>query len=278
MNLISSPLRYPGGKSFLTRHFSDVIKDNCLKNITYVEPFAGGAGAALNLLYLEYVNSIWINDADYNIYSFWHSILNKTVDFINLVINTEVNIDNWLRARNVVYDNQNFSILDVGFSTFYLNRCNYSGVINAGPIGGQEQKGKWKIDERFNKNDLIKRIKKISYYNEKIKVTNIDASNLLPTLNDKNYLIYLDPPYYKKGKKLYLNFYTKSDHEQLSNYIHNFLESNWILSYDNIPEILKLYADKRHLFFDINYSVNKKKLGKEVIFYSDNLNIPTLYM
>ncbi len=276
MNFISSPLRYPGGKSTLTPHFSDIIKHNRMQKITYVEPFAGGAGAALNLLYLEYVDSIWINDADYNIYSFWYSVINQTDDFIDLITRTEVNMDNWLKARNVVYNNDSFNIVEVGFSTFYLNRCNHSGVINAGPIGGQEQKGKWKIDARYNKGNLIERIRKISYYKERIKITNEDATDLLPELYGENYFLYLDPPYFNKGKELYLNFYTESDHENLSKLIHSFSEVNWILSYDNTPEILKLYDDKRHFFFDINYSVNKPKVGKEVIFYCDNLSIPAL--
>jgi len=275
MNLTSSPLRYPGGKSCLTKHFSELIKINRLKNMTYIEPFAGGAGAALNLLFLEYVNSIWINDADYNIYCLWYSILNRTEEFIELILDADINIDNWHKSKSVINNSKDYNIIDVGFSTFFLNRCNHSGVISAGPIGGRKQEGRWKIDARFNKNDLVKRVLKISYFKERIKVTNEDAFDLITELNGYNFLVYLDPPYYKKGKDLYLNFYTKSDHDRLANYIKKHLRTNWILSYDNVPEIIELYSDKRHIFFDINYSINKPKKGNEVIFYSDNLNIPS---
>jgi DNA adenine methylase len=278
MKLTSSPMRYPGGKNCLTKHFSDLIKLNKLNNVTYVEPFAGGAGAALNLLLLEYVNSIWINDADYNIYCFWYSILNHTEEFVNLVWNTEVNINNWYRLRDIMNSNRKYKMLDIGFATFFLNRCNHSGVLNAGPIGGKKQEGKWKIDARFNKDILIKKILKISYYKERIKVSNEDASDLLKKINHQNYLIYLDPPYFKKGKNLYLNYYEMSDHKVLAKYIKNSLKTNWILSYDNALEIIDLYNDKRHIFFEIKYSINKSKNGNEVIFYSDNLKIPPFSM
>lgn len=275
MNLISSPLRYPGGKSCLTKHFSDLIKLNRLNNITYVEPFAGGAGAALNLLFLEYVNSIWINDADYNIYSFWSSILNQTDDFIKLISSTSINLKNWHYYKTIVQNNKMYDVLEVGFATFFLNRCNHSGIINARPIGGLKQSGNWKIDARFNKANLIKRIERISYYKDRIILSNKDAYSLLPEFNNSDYLIYFDPPYFNKGKELYLNYYRPKDHVRLAEYINNKLISKWILSYDNVQSILDLYQDNKHIFFNINYSANKPKQGNEVIFYSNNLQIPS---
>jgi DNA adenine methylase len=269
----ASPLRYPGGKSCLTKHFVELIKLNNLSNKTYVEPFAGGAGAALSLLFLEFINSIWINDADYNIYCLWYSILNDTEEFIKKISKCKVNINTWKKAKILINNNQNHSKLEIGFSTFFLNRCNHSGIINAGPIGGIEQEGKWKIDARFNKSDLINRITKIANYKERINTSNLDASILLNKINSDNYFFYLDPPYYKKGKELYLNYYEPEDHAMLSNDI-NKLNTSWVLSYDNTPEITKLYMDKRHKTFDISYSANKTKRGSEILFYSNQLIIP----
>ena len=277
MQLNFSPLRYPGGKSVLTSHFIEVIKKNKLSNITYVEPFAGGAGAALSLLFLEYVDSIWINDADYNIYAFWFSVLNHSEEFIDLINRTEINIENWYYFKSILNNQKEYDILTLGYATFYLNRCNHSGILNAGPIGGKTQKGKWKIYARFNKKELIKRIIKISNYKDRIFLTNSDALHLFPSLKEKYFLIYFDPPYYKNGKELYLNYFSDIEHEKLSSKI-NSLDNNWILTYDNTPEIIKLYESKRHRFFNLNYSANKHKLGKEIIFYSDNIKIPQSIM
>jgi len=276
MYLNASPLRYPGGKSYLTKHFTDLIKLNNISDKVYVEPFAGGAGVALSLLFLEYINSIWINDADYNIYCLWYSIIHDTEQFIYSINKTKVNMNSWKKFKKIINNSFDFTKLDVGFATFFLNRCNHSGVIDAGTTGGKAQKGTWKIDARFNKENLIKRIRKISDYKYRIKVTNFDALKLLKKINTENYFVYLDPPYYKKGKGLYLTYYKHQDHVCLSSYILDNLKIHWVLSYDNVPEIINLYKIKRHKTFNINYSVNRVKKGDEVIFYSDSLIIPEI--
>jgi len=273
MYLYASPLRYPGGKSCLTSHFIEIIKLNNLSKKTYVEPFAGGAGAALSLLFLEFINSIWINDADYNIYCLWYSILNNSDEFITKISKIKVTLNTWKKCKKIITHPSDYTEFEIGFATFFLNRCNHSGVINAGPIGGYEQTGKWKIDARFNKIDLINRIEKIANYKDRIKVTNFDALKLIKKINKNDFFLYLDPPYYQKGKELYMNYYEHEDHVSLSEEIKR-LDSNWILSYDNTPEIVDLYNDKRKKTFSLNYSVNKTKKGNEVIFYCDNLIIP----
>lgn len=269
----ASPLRYPGGKSCLTKHFIEIIKLNELSRKTYVEPFAGGAGAALSLLFLEYIDSIWINDADYNIYCFWYSVINESKKFIAKIKKSQVDLATWKQAKKIISNPYEYSTFDVGFATFFLNRCNHSGVINAGPIGGMKQTGKWKIDARFNKVDLINRISKIANYKDRITISQFDAIQLFSKINIKDCFIYFDPPYYQKGKELYLNYYEHQDHVSLSKEILK-IKTYWILSYDNIPIVNNLYQGKRKKTFDINYSVNKVKKGSEIIFYSDNLLVP----
>ena len=200
-----SPLRYPGGKSSLSCFLATLIKNNKIENCTYVEPYAGGAGAALTLLFLEKVDSIIINDLDKAIYSFWKAILNHTDKFVEKIQNVEISIEEWRRQKEI-YRNKRSTQLDLGFAAFYLNRTNRSGIIEGGPIGGVNQTGKWLIDARFNKADLIERIKNIASYKSRIKVSNKDGIELLKLLHtNKNYFIYLDPPYYVKGSCLYLN-------------------------------------------------------------------------
>ncbi len=281
MNKNISPLRYPGGKRRLTPFLVNLLKHNHLYNLTYIEPFAGGAASALNLLFLEYVYDVVINDADYSIYCFWKSILDKNEEFKKRIQDIDISIDVWQYQKEILSNPRKYKLLDVGFAVFFLNRCNRSGIIKAGPIGGIKQSSKWKIDARFNKEVLINKIEMIYQYRNRIKVSNLDAIDLIKkyslTINsEKNnkYFFYLDPPYYIKGKQLYLNYYNHEDHALLANYIQKKIKSPWVLTYDYVPEIKELYKNRLSVSYNLNYSANIFKIGKEVMFFSDILKVP----
>jgi len=160
-----SPLRYPGGKSCLYPLITRVIRDNGFRLHAYAEPFAGGCGLGLGLLYGSHVSELHINDVDRAIWSFWYGILNETDKFAELISGVDVTVDEWRKQREIYSDPSNADPLALGFATFFLNRTNRSGVIKSGGvIGGLEQLGKYKIDCRFNKADLIRRIKRVSKY------------------------------------------------------------------------------------------------------------------
>lgn len=272
MNFQYSPLRYPGGKAKIAPLLKDCIKINDLSSCSYYEPFAGGAGAALDLLLNEHVQSIHINDADKSIYSFWYSIINHTDEFIDRIKQTPVTIDEW-RKQKAIFNDKRVKRFEKGFAAFFLNRCNVSGILSGGAIGGFEQKGNWKIDARMNKETLIKRIEKLSLYAQRINITNLDWKEFLDeafsNINNEKYFIYLDPPYYNKGQDLYMNFFVHQDHLNLEEYLRN--KSNWVLTYDYSPEILEIYKtyDKQEYF--LNYSARTARKGKELVIYSKNI-------
>lgn len=270
-----SPLRYPGGKGKILSFMIDLIKLNKLENIEYVEPYAGGAAVALGLLINGFVNKIHINDSDKAIHAFWYSILNYTELFIKKIISTPITVEEWRNQKNIYNNIDQYSILEVGFSAFFLNRCNRSGVLKGGLIGGYEQKGNWKIDARFNKQDLIKRIERIALYKDKIKLYNEDTAELLENNKEtfKNCILYLDPPYYEKGYQLYKNHYKPRDHERISALVKE-LNCYWVVSYDNVKPIVALYKNIKKRVFNISYSAGKNRSGKEVMFFSKNLKVP----
>lgn len=280
MGFTRSPLRYPGGKSSFSKLLAKFIELNNLQDGIYTEPYAGGAGAGLYLLFAEYVNSIILNDADTMIYLFWKSILHDTDKFIKLINDTPISIDEWQKQRRIFKNAQSNSELDVAFATFYLNRCNRSGILYAGPIGGQSQNGNWRLDARFNKEGLIRRIEKIALYNSRISVYNLDALEfmeqyVIPLATPRNrLLVYLDPPYYSKGDQLYLNYYTAEDHVKLSEYINGQRAFRWIISYDDVPQIKQLYSDKVIIEISLHYSAHRAKVGNEVVIFSPDSVIP----
>ncbi len=272
-----SPLRYPGGKNKLSKFISKVCIDNDIKG-HYVEPYAGGASVALYLLLEDKVDKITINDFDRSIYAFWHSVLRNTKKLCDLIENTEINIENWQKAKNIQKNKSKENLLDLGFSTFFLNRTNFSGIINAGVIGGPGQNGKYKIDCRFNKKELIKRIKLIAKHKEQIKLYNLDALKLIKKIekeSDNNQTIfYFDPPYYLKASSLYMNYYKNNQHKEVAEVIKNIRNINWIVSYDNTLEIEKIYnwiSSKFIKKYSFNHSAYRAKEGNEILFFSNSL-------
>ena len=271
-----SPLRYPGGKASLANYLKRLFSMNNV-DCSYYELYAGGAGAALDLLFSDTVKKIVLNDADFHIYSFWKSILYDTENFIRLIENTIVNIDSWHQQRDIYNDDlAHHSNLEVGFATFFLNRCNRSGIITkAGPIGGINQCGEYKIDCRFNKTNLIKRIEQIANRADDIEIHNDDTIDFikqnLNKLKDENSFMYLDPPYYKKGKSLYLNYYTHTDHENLRNILSTIRDFKWIISYDNVKEINDLYDGFNTSLHLLNYSLQNKRKTNEILIFSDKI-------
>ena len=273
-----TPLRYPGGKGKFSSFLIDIIKLNDLYYCDYIEPFAGGAGIAFNLLFEEYVKNIHLNDLNRQVFSFWHSVLNETDELIRLISDTPIDIENWKRLRDVKNHTDEHSTLDIGFATFFLNRTNRSGIINAGVIGGLEQNGKWKIDARYNKSDLIQRIEKIASYKDRIKIYNLDASIFLKEKVSKienTALVYLDPPYYVKGQGLYENSFSHDDHALIAEHV-KMITKHWLVSYDNEPQIVELYKEFENRAFKLSYSANKHTSGSEIMFFKDKLIIPEL--
>lgn len=280
---IATPLRYPGGKSVMSGFFEDYIKINQMHSATYAEPYAGGAGAAINLLLNGSVSNIIINDASIAIFSFWNSLINDGDAFLELFDTTIVSLDEWYHQKQI-FESSTVPSLELGFATFFLNRCNRSGILKGGPIGGgsyEKQKlATYKIDARYNKTILREKLENIIVHKSQISVFNDDAKIFMQRLSTKspqeqfNTLVYLDPPYYIHGSKLYLNFYKHEDHAELAEYLKRLPFIKWILSYDNVEAIRRLYSNYNQYTFDLNYSVQSKRNGKELLIHSNNSILP----
>lgn len=271
-----SPLRYPGGKAKLYPYFVELVRLNNLYNCVYCEPYAGGAGLALKLLSHGFVASIEINDIDPAIYSFWRFVLEEPDRFCSEIERSPLTVDEWIRQREIYKTHLNGWSFELGFAAYYLNRTSRSGIIEgSGPIGGYKQGGDWKIDARMNKKAQIEQISQLSTYSKSIKVTNLDAVEFcLLKFNDENSFVYLDPPYYVKGSKLYKNFYKHEDHEMISEMLKTHINKRWLLSYDFAPQIVDMYRPLEPIIYDLPYSAGQSGRGKEVIFTGTALALP----
>lgn len=287
-----SPFRYPGGKTQLYSFVNYLLQKNKI-NGTYIEPFAGGAGVAMKLLFNSKVQRTWINDYDMSIYSVWYYILENPQSLIKLIkgvpfdyktgheIDKKTSINFWQEQHNYYVKSKNRErSLALAFATLFLNRTNRSGIINGGPVGGFEQAHSTQIYARFNKQSLIKKIRKIHDYKNSIILTNYDANDLIPILqkklDTKNSFIFFDPPYFKQGSGLYFTSFDADGHKTLAKKIMNMTNNYWITTYDVDPHIINYFNNnKKNYSYELRYSANNKRRGKasELLFASPNLEI-----
>ncbi|MEO7413591.1 MAG: DNA adenine methylase [Opitutaceae bacterium] len=273
----NTPLRYPGGKGKLTDFVRSVFEQNQLLDGHYVEPYAGGAGLALNLLMLDYASCIHLNDLDRSVYAFWHSVINSPDAFCKLLRDAKLNMTEWRRQKAILRSPEKHDLIELGFSLLYLNRTNRSGIVTGGVIGGNDQSGEWKIDARFNKSELCRRIEKIALHRSRIRLYNLDAADLItgviPSLPAKT-LVYLDPPYYSKAERLYKNIYKHDDHVRVAKLVKEKIKVPWIVSYDYMPEVIEIYNGSPKIVYSMNYSAANRYKGREVMFFSPRLTMP----
>jgi len=267
-----SPFRYPGGKGFLSGFLANYMRERFNETkVTFLEPFCGGAGAALNLLADGFVEDLRLNDADIRIYSAWRAMVSETDRFVERVRNVPLTMKEWYIQSQIASERQGDEYdFDLGFASFYLNRTTRSGIVSkAGPIGGYEQTGKWKIDARFNRVGLESRIRWIGENRNRIIVSNLDVLSFLDRsrrrLDPSTAFYFIDPPYVKAGGRLYLNSMDEAKHVALSDMLSSGKITSWVLTYDDHPLIRQIYSDQHLQHINVNYSLQKKRKESEIL-------------
>lgn len=270
-----SPLRYPGGKGRLALYLARLLANQSVSIDTYCEPYAGGAGAGLQLLASGQVSKLIINDLNPGVAAFWRSVFAEGDAFIERIEQSHVTIQNWHEQRSVYLDPNGKLDLDLGFATFFLNRTNRSGILGARPIGGLDQTGNWLIDARFNKDDLISRIRKLQSLSHQVDVRQARAIELIRQLNrrKRSILMYVDPPYVVSGEGLYLSDHSWDEHRRLAKCLSR-SPHPWILTYDADDRTRELYPNFRCLRFGISHTAQIQKVGSEYMFFSRGLRVP----
>lgn len=275
-----SPLRYPGGKARVAPYLASLMRAQSPRPTIYAEPFAGGAGAALRLLVDEQVRSVRINDLSPGIAAFWRCVFYDTERFARQVETAVVDLEHWERARQIFQSPPGREDLELGFATFFLNRCNRSGILTARPIGGLNQTGKWKIDARFNRVDLAERVRRLGQYRRRVKVSELDGRDFMKTLEQlgQDVFAYVDPPYIVQGEDLYLDSLSSDDHRLLAEQLRD-SPTPWMLTYDVSERVTEeLYSGLRMARFDIAHTAQRQHIGSEIVVFSERLDVDSIQL
>ncbi|MDO8445725.1 MAG: DNA adenine methylase [Deltaproteobacteria bacterium] len=277
-NKLYTPLRYPGGKARFAPFIAEVMQSNGLATGHYLEPYAGGAGVALELLFHGHASHVHINDLDPAINAFWVAVTKYPEALLKMLHDTPVTMEQWHHWRAIMRGELPADAIERGFATLFMNRTNRSGILKGGVIGGKAQAGDYKLDARLKKEVLASRIERIASHAGNITVYCEDAKHLLLRSSEflpAKSLIYLDPPYYVKGRGLYRNFYGHDDHVAIAKVLQsNAFKQSWIVSYDNVQEICHMYQKSNGFTYGLNYTAHKRYIGNEVMFFSRKLRIP----
>jgi DNA adenine methylase len=268
-----SPLRYPGGKGGLAPFLGRLLEAQPAKCEVYVEPFAGGAGAALRLLLDEFVDEVVLNDLDAGVAAFWRCVFQQTEDLAGLIEAATITVDEWHKQQEV-YESRltSHDELTLAFATFFLNRTNRSGILGARPIGGLGQTVDWKIDARFNKPALARRIRTLGNYRNRVTVSEEDGVQFVGRFLDRRSFVYADPPYLVRGSDLYLDTLTWPDHQRLAALLCGSM-ARWMVTYDHDPRVHSLYPRHRRVSFSIAHTAATPHVGREMAVFADTVRV-----
>jgi DNA adenine methylase len=282
MSITNNPLRYPGAKRTLVDYVDELLLANNLHGCCFFEPYAGSAVVGLELLKRQSISSLVLCEKDILLYSFWECVFHHTEDLCIKIQETPITIEKWHELEYLRHTSElnQAQVIDIGFAGLFFNRTNFSGILTANPIGGLKQTSEYSIDCRFNKINIIKAIKQISEYGDKIEIYFDDALRFMTKQNTKilreTCFAYFDPPYYEKGSQIYRHYYKNEDHLALSRYVRETRYLDWLVSYDDAPYICGLYGDTgaqyRPLYLDYSCASRIRKRGQELLI--SNLPLP----
>ena len=275
---MQSPLRYPGSKSDFIKTAIRIIEDNELAGLPLVEPYAGSAAVTLGLLDAKVVKHATLIERDPMVYAFWKCVFERTDDLISAFSDLPIDLDTWhkLQPLRAVTSPSSKQILQLGVACLFFNRANFSGILDAGPIGGKDQKSQYKIDCRTNKPEIIARIKKIAAFSGSVDVEFGDAIQFIDRYrNRKKVFFYIDPPYFQKGESLYRYFYKLKEHKQLAQALIK-TKFPWLLSYDVHHVIEFLYEDFYIKKYNFQYSARSPKNHEEFVVSNFEIKQATL--
>ena len=233
-----SPFRYPGAKNKLLPILMLDIKPLVQDHDVFIDAFVGGGSVLLEVASQFPTAKLYANDSDYWVYSFWRVVSGEdSIEFEELLdmVAQKPTLDLFYALRSETYQDH----VRCAYKAIFFNRTTFSGIFRSGPIGGRNQTSRYTVDCRYNPKALRSKIINCrNILNGRLEISNQNYADYAP-LTSGNDPIYIDPPYYLAGDSLYTSKMSDQDHFDLSILLYN--RDNWVLSYDDCPEVRELY-------------------------------------
>lgn len=246
---LKSPLRYPGGKS---RGVKEIIKYFPPEIDRVCSPFLGGGSIELELV-------------SRGVEVFGYDVFEPLTDFWQVLLKNPDKLADRVRqyyplSRSKFYSLQkefgNLTSKDDRAAVFFvLNRASFSGTTLSGGMSPNHP--------RFTPTAIamLSRFKVDNFHVEKMDFNQSLARH-------KEDFLYLDPPYLIESK-LYGtkgDTHRDFDHDTLAGILTN--RTGWILSYNDCPEVRKLYAGFTMIKLEWAYGMNADKKSDELLILS----------
>lgn len=286
MNRWLSPLRYPGGKARMTPWLADLFWSQLgpMDVEVWIEPFAGGAGAALSAVRDHDVPEAWLVERNPALAAFWRTVLSDGERLAQQVESMVPTMSDFESSRDLVMEAIAADVLvpdpfEVGLAAFLLNRCSRSGMIasSVGPIGGKNQSGRYLLTDRWNGPALAQRIRAVAQLSNRITLHEGDGIAYLESLPgsgiEDEVFCFVDPPYIEQGNVLYAKGFDRAAHERLAAALRD-ADLPWLLTYDAHPDVLDLYTGHAIIEYEIPHTANTNRIGVEYAVCSPYLSMP----
>lgn len=258
-------IRYPGSKAKLIDPIlaafpceMTLAMFQTLTDWEYREPFFGSGAIGFHLLpRLSRHCSVWLNDADPDLVCLWQSVYARPMDLIGHITRFTPSAAAFFDFKKRDCDGEG-SVAERGFRKLALHRMSMSGFgyMSGGPIGGKDQANKlYNVQCRWNPERMKRDIAMLHRQLNKFVNVRITCGDFADLLTDAccNAFVYLDPPYYEKGSQLYRFSFDADDHARLAEALQA-TNAQWALSYDDHPEIRRLYSWATFKELEVRYS------------------------
>ena len=211
-----SPLRYPGGKTWLIPHIRAWLKNIDPPPRLLIEPFAGGGIVSLPALMEGLTERCLMAELDRDVAALWHACLRHGPRLCEKVLRFKPTRE----AVNTVSSQYPRDVIEHGFRTLVLNRTRRGGILAPGASlsrTGENGKG---VASRWYPETIVSRLHEIMKYADRIGFCETDGMKLLDVLldsRDRETVVFLDPPYTAGGKRAGQRLYAHSeiDHSRL---------------------------------------------------------------
>jgi DNA adenine methylase len=258
MTIITTPLRYPGGKARALGKILPLIPKGFSE---YREPFVGGGSVFIAFKQQNPDVVCRINDLNRDVYCFWSALKENPSELIDSITQVKKACKDGKSLYAKLARAKTDGVLGRALRFYILNRITYSGTVDSGGYSSEA------FEKRFTLSK-IETLRPLANLLKNVEITNESYESLL-SKEGKNVFIFMDPPYWKARKsKLYGKNGDLSKifkHREFAENVKK-CEHKWLITCDDsilIRELFTSFADVQP--WEMQYGMNHKQIkGKEL--------------